>query len=183
MAALIHLAWLLLAAPTWTYHSASHDLVVYADGHAIYSSWRSEKKLLEGHVASFLSKDELSVFEKSAQPKSGLRLCKVAEVSLSRGDQWIYFCIRQPIRPPAVARLLARLEKYLPPRAKRWTPARYHVYFAPQARLPSTLPRPTIGYNEVLVEANLLPEVKRFAKADPAAHVSWSPALPGVDDL
>src|SRR5262249_1147066 len=151
--------------PAWVYHSASHDLAVYADGRAIY---RGEKRLLEGHVDSLLAKDELATFEKNAQSKSGLRLCKEARISLTRGDRWIYFCIRQPIRPPPVARLLARLEKFVPARAKPWRPSRYHVFVALlRETWPTTLPRPKLGYSEILVEANLLPEVKRYAKADP----------------
>ncbi len=190
--------WLLLIAdltsavasaqPAWAYHSQGHDLVVYADGRALY---RSDKRLLEAHVPSLLSKDELRTFEKSSQSRNNLQFCKTPATSLRHGDHWIYFCFRQPVRPPAVARLFARLDKYVPPHAKPWSPSRYHVWFAMIRGLadgvpldwPRTLPRPAVGSDHVLVEANLLPEVKRYAKADPAAKVSWSPALPGIDDL
>ena len=175
------LAWVVfaqLAIPQLAYHSSTHDLVVYADGRALY---RSERRLLEGHVDSLLAKEELATFEKNAQPKSGLQLCRTPAQSLTWGDRWIYFCIRQPIRPPPIARLLARLEKFVPARAKPWRPSRYHVFFALlRETWPTTLPRPKLGYSEVLVEANLLPEVKRYAKADPAARISWSPAIPGM---
>ena len=43
----------------------------------------------------------------------------------------------------------------------------------------------SLGYDRscVLVDARLLPDVKRYRDADSAADVSWRPRLPGVEPV
>ena len=128
----------------------------------------------------------------------GYQGCKGPGLSLRRREKWIGYCNLQQILSPALASLFARLEKYQPPHLKRWDATHYVVSFANLRRKgkideegvpltwPKTLPYPpiqTMGKTagEVLVEARLLPEVKRYAAADPSAKIEWRPALPGFE--
>jgi hypothetical protein len=141
--------------------------------------------------------DELRTFENS--PSWSGTGCKGPDLWLKSGKTESGFCRSEKIRPPALAALFARLEKNVPPHLEPWSATHYVVDFANIRRKngveeegvpltwPSTLPYPKIqgsgaSIGAVVVEARLLPEVKRYAAADPSAQIRWEPMLPGIDD-
>jgi hypothetical protein len=199
MLALVVIAELAAASPPpeFIYQSPTHALVSYADGRVLYRKRPDE--ILTTRIDHLLSADDLRTFDATPETRS-LRGCKGPGFSLRHGKKDIAFCTLKQIQPPALAKLFARLEHFEPADAKPWSPTHYTVYFAnirhpPNGveeegvplSWPKALPRPAIApmgvvIGFVLVEAKLLPEVERYAAADPAAKIRWEPRLPGVDD-
>jgi hypothetical protein len=202
MLALLVLADLLAAAsppPQFIYQSRTHDLVYYADGRVLYRRQERPEQILIARIDHLLSADELRTFDASPETH-GFLGCKGPGLSLRHGKKSIGFCALKQIQLPTLAKLFARLEQFAPVNARPWSPAHYAVYFANirhpphdveeegvPLSWPTTLPRPAmapmgVAVGFVLVEAKLLPEVERYAAADPAAEIRWEPALPGIDD-